>query len=88
MKAGAVVEVAVRYVVIGVNSADDFHGLDSAMAKRVYTVVQGLGYEAFEYFTMLLGIPRVKVGVMIKRFITEALSTAGLESGDSVYVVY
>lgn len=82
LKAGAVLEAAAGYVAIGVNSADDFRGLDPATAKRVYTGVQGLGYVTFEYFTMLLGIPGVKVDVMIKRFITEALSTAGLESVD------
>ncbi len=68
---------------IGVNNAEEFHGLDPATAKRVYTGVQGLGYVTFEYFTMLLGIPGVKVDIMIKRFITEALSTAGLESVDA-----
>lgn len=83
LKAGAVLEAAAGYVAIGVNSADDFHGLDSATAKRIYTGVQGLGYVTFEYFTMLLGTPGVKVDVMIKRFITEALSTAGLESVDA-----
>lgn len=82
LKAGAVLEAAAGYVAIGVNSADDFRGLDLATAKRVYTGVQGLGYVTFEYFTMLLGIPGVKADVMIKRFITEALSTAGLESVD------
>lgn len=83
LKAGAVVEAAAGYVAIGVNSADDFRGLDPAATKRIYTGVQGLGYVTFEYFTMLLGTPGVKTDVMIKRFITEALSTAGLENVDA-----
>lgn len=83
LKAGAVLEAAAGYVAIGVNNAEDFHELDPATAKRVYTGVQGLGYVTFEYFTMLLGTPGVKIDVMIKRFITEALSTAGLESVDA-----
>ena len=83
LKAGAVVEAAAGYVAIGVNSADDFRGLDPAATKRIYTGVQGLGYVTFEYLNMLLGTPGVKTDVMIKRFITEALSTAGLENVDA-----
>lgn len=37
LKAGAVLEAAAGYVAIGVNSADDFRGLEPATAKRVYT---------------------------------------------------
>ncbi|MFZ2561224.1 MAG: hypothetical protein WAX28_02750 [Corynebacterium variabile] len=82
-KAEAVLEAASRYVAVGVTSADDFRGLDPATAKRTYTGVHGLGYVTFEYFAMLLGIPGVKTDVMIKRFIAEALSTAGLENVDA-----
>lgn len=32
---------------------------------------------AFEYFTMLQGIPGVKTGIMVKRFSSKALSIAG-----------
>ena len=83
LKAGAVVEAAAGYVAIGVSSADDFRDLDPATAKRIYTDVQGLGYVTFEYFTMLLGTPGVKTDVMIKRFITEALSTCLLYTSPS-----
>lgn len=77
------VEAAAGYVAIGVNSADDFRGLDPATAKRIYADVQGLGYVNFEYLIMLLGTPGVKTDVMIKRFISEALSTAGLGNVDA-----
>lgn len=82
-KAEAVLEAAAGYVAVGVNSADDFRSLDLSTAKRTYTGVHGLGYVTFEYFSMLLGIPGVKTDVMIKRFIANALSAAGLDNVDA-----
>lgn len=78
-KAEAVIEAAEGYSSAGINTADEFCAMDSRQAKSIYTGVQGLRYVTFEYFTMLLGTPGVKTDVMIKRFITEALSTAGLD---------
>ncbi|WP_278755430.1 hypothetical protein [Corynebacterium stationis] len=80
LKATAVVDAAAGYMAAGVNSAKDFHDLDAATAKRIYTRVQGLGYVTFEYFSMLLGTPGVKTDIMIKRFIAEALSAAHLDN--------
>ncbi|MGX1739815.1 hypothetical protein ACWIB8_11730 [Corynebacterium flavescens] len=83
LKAGAVLEAAAGYAALGVDSADDFRSLDPVTVRPIYTNVQGLGYVTFEYFTMLLGIPGVKTDIMVKRFIAEALSSAGLENVDA-----
>ncbi|MGP9724741.1 hypothetical protein ACT3SZ_12085 [Corynebacterium sp. AOP40-9SA-29] len=77
-KAVAAIEAAEAFRTAGVNTADDFRELDPKTAKRLYTGVRGLGPETFEYFAMLLGVPGVKVDVMIMRFVARALAAADL----------
>lgn len=79
LKATAVIEAAERYRAADVNTAEHFRDFDRVQAKKIYTGVRGLGSETFEYFSMLLGIPGVKVDVMIKRFVATALDAAGLD---------
>lgn len=71
-KASAIVEVAKRFVDIGVTEPEDLRP-DNAEHRKQYIGVSGLGPITWEYLTMLLHSDGVKADTWITRFVQQAL---------------
>lgn len=71
-KAAAIVAAATRLASARVKRAADVD-VDSAVQRRAYTGVGGLGEVTWEYFGMLLGIRGVKADTWVIRVAAKAL---------------
>lgn len=70
-KSDCVVEAADRFLALDppVNTSADFTTGRINELKRAYTSVRGLGHVTFDYLVMHLGVPGVKAGTLLTRFV-------------------